>query len=90
VQGTAYLAGEFVGQGDKIDDRLSRILKATMKGLIIKIRPDGWEVDTFEYRSDVSLAFFGEIAHARFLLTNERPSALFSDTISGTAPKDWR
>jgi len=73
-----------------IDDRLSKLLKATMQGLIIKIRPNGWEVDTFEYRSDVSLAFFGEIALARFLLMNERPSALFTESISGTAPKNWR
>lgn len=90
VQGTAYLAGEFIGSGNQIDDRLSRILKATMDGLIIKIRPDGWEVDTFEYRSDVSLAFFGEVALARFLLTHEHPSALFNDTRSGSAPKNWR
>jgi hypothetical protein len=90
VQGTAYLAGQFIGRGDQIDDRLSRILKATMKGLIIKIRPDGWEIDTFDYREDVSLAFFGEIAIARFLLTHEHPSSLFNETISGQAEKPWR
>jgi hypothetical protein len=83
-------AGQFIGRGDQIDDRLSRILKATMKGLIIKIRPDGWEIDTFEYREDVSLAFFGEIAIARFLLTHEHPSSLFNETISGQAEKPWR
>lgn len=90
IQGTAYLAGEFIGSGNYIDDRLSRILKATMHGLIIKIRPDGWEVDTFEYREDISMAFFGEIAIARFLLTHEHPSALFSETTSGQATEDWR
>lgn len=90
VQGTAYLAATFVGSGDQIDDRLSRILRATMKGLIIKIRPDIWEIDTFDYREDVSYAFFGEIALARFLLTNEKPQALFNETISGTAEKNWR
>lgn len=90
IQGTAYLAGDFVGFGDQIDDRLSRILKGTMHGLILKVRPDGWEVDTFDYREDVSLAFFGQIAIARFLLTHEHPTALFTETISGQAPKDWR
>lgn len=90
VQGTAYMAGQFVGWGDQIDDRLSRLLKATMQGLIIKIRPDGWEVDTFEYREDVSQAFFGEIMLARFLLTYENPQALFTESLSGTAEKNWR
>jgi hypothetical protein len=90
VQGTAYMAGQFIGRGDVIDDRLSRILKGTMQGLIIKIRPDGWEVDTFEYTEETSQAFFGEIALARFLLTYEKPTALFSETISGQAPADWR
>jgi hypothetical protein len=90
VQGTAYLAAEFVGADGLIDDRLSRILTATMKGLIIKIRPDGWEIDTFTYRDDVSYAFFGEIAFARFLLTHEYPSALFDDTVSGFAETNWR
>jgi len=90
VQGTAYLAADFVGSGDQIDGRLSDILRATMHGLIIKIRPDVWEVDTFRYREDVSLAFFGQIALARFLLTNEHPSALFDETTTGQAAKDWR
>jgi len=90
VQGTAYLAGTFIGSGDQIDDRLSKLLRATMHGNIIKIRPDGWEVDSFEYREDVSLAFFGEIALARFLLTNEHPTALFTESVSGSAPSDWR
>ena len=90
VQGTAYLAGQFVGRGDQIDDRISRILKATMRGLIIKIRPDGWEIDTFRYRDDVSQAFFGEIALARFLLVHEHPGALFDQTLNGAAEKDWR
>lgn len=90
VQGTAYLAATFVGRNGEIDARLTEILRAALHGLIIKIRPDGWEVDTFEYREDVSLAFFGEVALARFLLTHEKPGALFSETISGQAPKEWR
>lgn len=90
VQGTAYLAAKFIGRGDQIDDRLSRILQATMRGLIIKIRPEGWEIDTFDYREDVSYAFFGEIALARFLLTHEHPTALFDNTIQGNAEKNWR
>lgn len=90
VQGTAYLAAEFVGTDGQIDDRLSRLLSATMKGLIIKIRPDGWEIDTFTYRDDVSYAFFGEIAFARFLLTHENPTALFDETVSGFAETNWR
>lgn len=90
VQGTAYMAATFIGSGDQIDDRLSQILRATMKGLIIQIRPDKWEIDTFDYREDVSYAFFGEIALARFLLTHEHPNALFNETISGNAEKNWR
>jgi hypothetical protein len=90
VQGTAYLAAEFVGQGNRIDDRLTKILKATMRGLLIKIRPDGWEIDKFRWRDDVSYAFFGEIALARFLLTNEYPGQLFDETMSGQAERNWR
>jgi hypothetical protein len=90
IQGTGYLAGQFIGRNGDIDERLSRILIATMFGLIIKIRPEGWEVDTFEYRDDVSNAFFGEVALARFLLQNEHPNALFVETISGTAAAEWR
>lgn len=90
VQGTAYMAGQFIGRGDVIDERLTRLLKATMHGLIIKIRPDGWEVDTFDMRDDVLQAFFGEVLLARFLLTYEHPSELFTESISGSAANDWR
>lgn len=90
VQGTAYLAGTFIGRSGTIDDRLTRILRGTMHGLIIKIRPDGWEVDSFEYREDVSMAFFGQIALARFLLTHSKPTELFTESVSGFAPKNWR
>jgi hypothetical protein len=90
IQGTAYMAGDFIGSGDVIDGRLSKLLKATMQGLILKIRPDGWEVDTFEYTEDTSRAFFGEIALARFLLTHEKPAALFTSSTSGQAAADWR
>jgi len=90
VQGVAYLAAEFVGRSGIIDERLTRILRGTMHGLIIKIRPDGWEVDTFQYRNDVAHAFFGQIALARFLLTNEKPTNLFNETVHGTAPTSWR
>jgi hypothetical protein len=90
VQGTAYLAAEFVGSGGQIDERLTNLLKGAMEGAIIKIRPDGWEVDRFLYREDVSYAFFGEIALARFLLMNEKPDALFTSTVGGAADGDWR
>jgi hypothetical protein len=90
VQGTAYLAAEFVGRNGDIDERLTRILKAAMEGAIIKIRPDGWEVDRFVYREDVSHAFFGEIALARFLLMNDKPTDLFTATLNGAAEGDWR
>lgn len=90
VQGTAYLAAEFVGTNGTIDERITRLLKGAMEGAIIKIRPDGWEVDRFVYREDVSHAFFGEIALARFLLMNEKPTELFTATLSGQAEGDWR
>jgi hypothetical protein len=90
VQGTAYLAAEFVGQNGIIDERLTELLKGAMEGAIIKIRPDGWEVDRFRYREDVSHAFFGQIALARFLLMNDKPADLFTDTLSGAAEGDWR
>lgn len=90
VQGTAYMAGQFVGRNGVIDDRLSQLLKATMLGLIIKVRPEGWEVDRFPYTEEVSQAFFGEVMLARFLLMHEKPADLFSETISGNAPADWR
>lgn len=91
VQGVAYLAAQFVGRSGIIDERLTRILRGTMNGLIIKIRPDGWEVDTFKYREDVSYAFFGQVALARFLLTyDKQTSALFEETISGRAAESWR
>jgi hypothetical protein len=90
VQGTAYMAGQFIGRNGDIDDRLSRLLLATMEGLIIKIRPDGWEVDTFPYSDEVALPFFGEVALARFLLTYEKPTELFSTSRQGAATKSWR
>jgi hypothetical protein len=90
VQGTAYLAAQFIGRNGEIDGRLSRLLRGAMKGLIIKIRPDGWETDEFEYREDVSYAFFGQIALARFLLTHSKPTELFTETRNGQAENDWR
>jgi hypothetical protein len=90
IQGTAYLAADFVGRNGDIDERLTEILKGTMHGAIIKIRPDGWEIDEFAYRQDVSEAFFGEIATARFLFTHKKPTELFTKTMNGQAELEWR
>jgi len=87
VQGTAYLAAQFVGGGGKVDLRLTELLLAMMKGMLVHIRPNGWEVDFFEMDELTLQAFLGSVAFARFLALHSKPYGLFSGSIKGTAPE---
>lgn len=86
VQGTAYAIAEFVGTDGMIDERLTQLLNACLHGMIIKIRPDAWEVDFFDVRADVVAAFLGSVRFARFLALNKTPVELFTNSLSGQAP----
>lgn len=90
VQTVAYTAGSFVAEDGLIDERLSDILIASQKGMVIKIRPDGWEVDIFGIRQEVLMAFYGSVALARFLALHERPGELIDERIKGRAPETER
>lgn len=85
VQGTAYLGAGFVGSDGVIDERLTLLLKGAMKGLIIKIRPDGYEVDFFDFDPAVFMAFLGSCMFARFLAFNKYPTKLFTARLRGRA-----
>ena len=86
VQGTAYMAAEFVASAGIIDERLTDILRASRRGMIIHIRPNQCTVDFFDFNADVVYAFYGSVAFARFLARYPKPDELFTHSISMTAP----
>lgn len=86
VQTIAYMAGLFIATDGVIDERLTAILRASMLGMVIHIRPDHWSVDGFAMREDALLAFLGSVAYARFLAQFKEPSELFLFHHEGSAP----
>lgn len=85
VQGTAYLAAEFVGRDGVKDERLTAILKATLQLALINIRPDKWHIHYAKFQAPVLRAFLGSVAFARFLAIHDKPDKLFTDEQSGAA-----
>lgn len=85
VQITAYGAGGFIATDGLIDERLTAILRATMMGFAVHIRPNAWAVDGFPMREDVLLAFLGSVAFARFLAMYPEPDELFTYQVKGQA-----
>lgn len=85
VQVHAYGAGEFVGADGIRDNRLTELLQATTKGVIIHIRPTGWGVHTFPFTEEVFTGFAGSVAFARLLAKYPRANALFEDNMTGGA-----
>jgi hypothetical protein len=81
VQTTAYLSSDFVGTDGVIDFRLSDILEAAMRGCVISIRPDHAGCYFFDYRQDITRAFLGSVAFARFMALNKTPDAIFDRKI---------
>jgi hypothetical protein len=86
IQTIAYMAGEFIAEDGLIDQRLSRILQATTRGLVIHIRPNFWAVDVFDFRQDILRAFYGSVAYSRFLALYRYPDDLFIKKLTGQAP----
>lgn len=85
IQVHAYMGGEFIGSDGIVDHRLTEILTGTMKGALIHIRPDKWDVSYVDFRDDVMYAFLGSCAFARFLGRYPDPKTLFTHQVSGTA-----
>lgn len=85
VQVHAYGAGEFVGQDGLRDSRLTDILHATSKGVIVHVRPEGWGVYKFPFTEEVFNGFAGSVAFARLLAKYPRATALFEENLHGGA-----
>lgn len=85
VQIHAYGAGEFVGEDGLVNHRLTDILQATQRGVILHVRPDYWGVHLFDFSEPVYRAFAGSVAFARFLATYPKPEPLFIADYSGSA-----
>jgi hypothetical protein len=88
VQVHAYGAGEFVGEDGIVNHRLTDIVQASQRGVLFHIRPDKWNVHTFDFSEPVYRAFSGSVAFARFLAEHPRPESLFIQNYSGTAPQE--
>lgn len=86
VQVSAYGAGEFVGEDGLINYRLTDILQATQRGVLLHIRPEHWAVHTFDFNEPTFRAFAGSVAFARFLATYPDPQQLFIADYTGSAP----
>jgi len=88
VQVHAYGAGEFIGQDGVVNHRLTDILQATKRGVLLHIRPDKWAVHTFDFSEPVYRAFAGSLAFARFLFEYPRAERLFIQNYTGSAPEE--
>ena len=80
---TAYMSAEFVSIDGVRDERMTEILRSSMKGVLIHIRPDEWGLHYVDFRQDVLRAFLGSCAFARFLALHEFPTALFTSSVKG-------
>lgn len=90
VQVHAYGAGEFVGEDGVKNPRLSELLQATTKGIIVHIRPTGWGVHVFPFTEEVFTGFAGSVAFARLLAKYPRANVLFEANVIGGAPdEEW-
>lgn len=90
VQVHAYGAGEFVGSDGVRDHRLTELLQATTKGVIVHIRPTGWGVHVFPFTEEVFTGFAGSVAFARLLAKYPRVNVLFEENFTGGAPdEEW-
>lgn len=85
IQVHAYGAGEFVGTDGIRNQRLSELLQATTKGVIVHIRPNGWGVHVFPFTEEFFLGFAGSVAFARLLAKYPRANAVFEYNVQGGA-----
>lgn len=85
VQVHAYGAGEFIGADGVRNHRLTELLQATTKGVIVHIRPTGWGVHVFPFTEEVFTGFAGSVAFARLLAKYPRANALFEANMTGGA-----
>lgn len=85
VQVHAYGAGEFVGADGVRDHRLTELLHATTKGVIVHIRPTGWGVHVFPFTEEFFLGFAGSVAFARLLAKYPRANSAFEYNVKGGA-----
>lgn len=85
VQVHAYGAGEFVGADGVRNPRLTELLQATTKGVIVHIRPNGWGVHVFPFTEEFFLGFSGSVAFARLLAKYPRANAVFEYNVQGGA-----
>lgn len=88
VQIHAYGAGEFVGEDGVVNHRLTDILHATKRGVILHVRPEQWAVHTFDFNEPTFRAFAGSVAFARFLAEHPRPQEFFVEDYTGAAPEE--
>lgn len=88
VQITAYGAGEFIGSNGIRDNRLTELLNATTRGVVVHIRPDLWDVGVFDFTEPLLYAMYAEVRFARFLAQFPEPKPLFTHTYSGKAEGD--
>jgi hypothetical protein len=82
------MAGEFIGSGGVIDERLTGLLQATMVGGLVHIRPDKWGIHMFDFSAEVLRAFLGSVAFARFLAKHPDPKPIFTREYAGSAPEE--
>lgn len=88
VQTIAYLSAEFVGSDGVIDRRLTDLLLRADLGALVHIRPNGWGFHLFDWTTEITRAFLGSVAFARFLAKYPKPQAVFKYEVTGEAPAE--
>lgn len=88
VQVSAYGAGEFIGEDGIVNHRLTDILQATQRGMLLHIRDDHWTLSTFDFNEPTFRAFAGSVAYARYLFDHSNPQSLFIHEFTGAAPEE--
>lgn len=87
VQAHAYLAAEFAVT-DKVDERITNLVRAAMYGGLGHLRPSGWALHLFPYEDEAVRAFYGSVAYARFLAKYEKPDAIFTTNLKGESNEE--
>lgn len=86
VQVHAYGAAEFVGEDGLVNHRLTDLLQASQRGVLLHVRPDHWGVHLFDFNEPTFYAFAGSVAFARYLAAHPAPEELFIADFTGSEP----
>jgi hypothetical protein len=83
LQIVGYALAEFVGEDDKVNDRLTKMLASARGMALLHLTADGWTFQRVKVTPDLFAAFRGLLTFATFMAANQTIDGLLDFTKSG-------